>query len=136
MQLAYTILYVADVPATIDHYEAAFGCTRRFLRDSDLYGELETGETVLGFAAHEMAEGNDIAMWPADPKDVTGPVNPTFVTGEVQAAYDHALAKGATAAMPPTAKPWGQTSAYMRDRDGHLIESAAPLLKRHGGQGD
>ena len=136
MQLAYTILYVADVPKTLAHYEAAFGCAQRLLHESRLYGELETGETVLGFAAHEMAEMNDVAMRAADPKDVTGPVNLTFATDDVQAAYDQALAHGATAAMPPKTKPWGQVCCYVRDRDGHLIEIATPLLKRHGGEGD
>lgn len=91
---------------------------------------------MLGFAAHEMAEMNDVAMRAADPRDVTGPVSLTFVTGDVQAAYDHALAHGATASTPPATKPWGQVSAYVRDRDGHLIEIATPLLKRHGGEGD
>lgn len=136
MQLAYTILYVADVPETLAHYEAAFGCKQRFLHESRLYGELETGDTVLSFAAHEMAELNDIAMRAADPKDITGPVNLTFATDDVAQAYAIALANGATAAMPPTTKPWGQVSAYVRDHDGHLIEIATPLLKRHGGEGN
>lgn len=136
MRLAYTILYVADVPETLDHYEAAFGCARRFLHESRLYGELETGDTVLAFAAHEMAERNDIAMRPSDPKDVTGPLNLTFTTDDVQKAYEQAIAHGATAAMSPVTKPWGQVAAYVRDRDGHLIEIATPLLKRHGGEGD
>ncbi|MEM8971030.1 MAG: VOC family protein [Pseudomonadota bacterium] len=136
MQLAYTILYVANVPETLAHYEAAFGCVTRFLHESRLYGELETGETVLAFAAHEMAEMNDIAMHPADPKDVTGPMNLTFATYDVQKAYERALVHGATATMPPVTTPWGQVAAYVRDRDGHLIEIATPLLKRHGGEGD
>lgn len=136
MQLAYTILYVADVPKTLGHYEAAYGCSQRFLHESRLYGELETGGTVLGFAAHEMAEMNDIAMRPSDPKDITGPVNLTFTTEDVRAAYDHALANGATPVMPPAVKPWGQTASYMRDINGHLIEIATPLLERHGAKED
>ena len=132
MQLAYTILYVSDVPKTLAHYEAAFGCTQRFLHESSLYGELETGETVLGFAAHQMAEANHVAMRVSDPKDVTGPVNITFTTDDVDAAYKHALGNGATPAMPPVTKPWGQVSSYVRDINGHLIEIATPLLKRHG----
>lgn len=34
MQLGYTILYVPDVPATLQFYEAAFGLATRFLHES------------------------------------------------------------------------------------------------------
>lgn len=136
MQLAYTILYVADVPASLHHYQDAYGCVQRFLHDSRLYGELETGATVLGFAAYEIAEMNDIAMRPTDPKGPTGAVNLTFAADDVDAAYANALENGATPAMPPATKPWGQRSSYVRDPDGHLIEIATPLLKRHGATED
>lgn len=135
MQFAYTILYVADVPKTLAHYAAAFGCEVRFSHESNLYGELETGGTVLAFAAHEMAEMNDVAMRAADPGAATGPVNVTFATGDVQAAYDRAVANGAAPVAPPKEKPWGQVSSYVRDRDGHLVEIASPILERHGAAG-
>ena len=54
MNYAYTILYVADVPASLRFFEAAFGFERRFLHESGSYGELQTGETTLSFAAHEL----------------------------------------------------------------------------------
>lgn len=132
MHLAYTILYVADVPAALDHYQKAYGCDQRFLHDSRLYGELETGATVLSFAAYEMAEMNGIAMRPTDPKGPTGAVSITFAAEDVDVAYATAIANGATPVMPPATKPWGQRSSYVRDPDGHLIEIATPLLKRHG----
>lgn len=37
MKLGYTIVYVADVPTTIDFYERAFGLKRRFLHESQLW---------------------------------------------------------------------------------------------------
>ncbi|WP_347250878.1 VOC family protein, partial [Zoogloea sp.] len=58
MKLAYTILYVSDVPASLGFFEAAFGMTRKFLHESGTYGELETGETTLSFAAHELGDMN------------------------------------------------------------------------------
>jgi len=136
MQLAYTILYVSDVPKSLKHYEAAYGCAERFLHESNMYGELETGSTVLAFAALEMAEMNDVAMRASDPKQPTGAVNLTFATDDVEAAYSKALKNGATAVVPPTTKPWGQVACYVRDIDGHLVEIATPLLKRHGGEGE
>ncbi|MDR6126390.1 catechol 2,3-dioxygenase-like lactoylglutathione lyase family enzyme [Sphingomonas sp. SORGH_AS438] len=50
MKLGYTSIYVADVLAMIDFYERAFGLKRRFVHESNLYAELNTGETVLAFA--------------------------------------------------------------------------------------
>ena len=131
MKLGYTILYVTDVPASLAHYKAAFGCETLFVHESNMYGELETGDTVLAFAANDMAELNNVAMRTSDPRDMTGPVNITFVTDDVQPAYDNAVANGAAAVMPPTAKPWGQVSSYVRDIDGHLVEIAQPLHDRH-----
>ena len=45
MKLAYTILYVPDVSASLQFFERAFGLKRRFLHESGTYGELDTGET-------------------------------------------------------------------------------------------
>lgn len=55
MKLGYVILYVANVPATVDFYEKAFGLQHRFLHESGQYAEMETGATALAFAAEEMA---------------------------------------------------------------------------------
>ena len=55
MKFGYTIIYVPDVAASLAFFERAFGFTRRFLHESGTYGELETGETTLSFAAHELA---------------------------------------------------------------------------------
>lgn len=55
MHLGYIILYVADVPATISFYEKAFGLKTRFLHESNMYGEMETGQTVLAFANEDFA---------------------------------------------------------------------------------
>jgi lactoylglutathione lyase len=132
MQLAYTILYVKDVPAALNHYVAAFGASILFLHDSHTYGELETGGTVLSFAALELAGFNDIDMQAADPAGPVQAVNITFVTDDVAAAYDRAVGHGAVGLSPPKAKPWGQVASYVRDLDGHLVEIATPLMERHG----
>ena len=47
MKFGYTIIYVPDVPASLRFFEDAFGFARRFLHESNTYGELETGETTL-----------------------------------------------------------------------------------------
>ena len=58
MKLGFTNLYVADVASSLNFYERALGFKRRFLHESGNYGKLETGETTLSFAAHELADAN------------------------------------------------------------------------------
>ena len=54
MKLGYTIIYVPNVAESLSFFESAFGLSRRFLHESGDYGELETGETTLAFASHEL----------------------------------------------------------------------------------
>ena len=55
MRFGYTILYVADVAASLDFYERALGQHRRFVHESGQYAELDTGETAR-FKAREVSE--------------------------------------------------------------------------------
>jgi catechol 2,3-dioxygenase-like lactoylglutathione lyase family enzyme len=55
MKFGYCILYVPDVPAALAFYERAFGFSRKFLHESNSYGELATGTTRLAFAAESLA---------------------------------------------------------------------------------
>lgn len=43
MKFGYLIIYVPDVPTSLQFFEKAFGITTRFLHESNTYGELETG---------------------------------------------------------------------------------------------
>jgi predicted enzyme related to lactoylglutathione lyase len=58
MKLGYSIVYVDDIKAVLDFYGRAFGLETRFLHASNEYGELETGQTVLGFASHKLGAMN------------------------------------------------------------------------------
>ena len=49
---------------------------------------------------------------------------------DVDAAFGELVALGAEAAVPPTDRPWGQRTAYVRDPDGHLIELAEDTRNR------
>ena len=53
MKLGYIIIYVSDVPKTVTFYETAFNLKRRFIHESHLYAEMETGSTALAFAGTE-----------------------------------------------------------------------------------
>ncbi len=127
MQLGYTILYVADVPATLSFYERAFGLKQRFLHESGLYGEMETGATTLAFAGEAMAAMNGAEIRPNRADAPAAGFELAFVTGDPPAAYAVALAAGAVAVAPPVAKPWGQVVAYVRDLNGCLVEICSPM---------
>jgi len=128
--LGYVILYVDDVASSLEFYEKAFGLSRRFFSDEDglAYGELETGAARLAFASKKLAKQNL-------KQDVTGtslseaPLSfeVALLTTDVPSLYQRALGEGAVSVMEPTQKPWGQTVAYVRDKDGHLVEICTPL---------
>jgi lactoylglutathione lyase len=128
MRLGYTILYVSNVAASLDFFERAFGLKTRFLHESGTYGELETGETTLSFASHELGNGNftgghvraDESMKPLG-------MEIALVTHDVEAAHVRAVNEGAKELSPPSTKPWGQVVSYVRAPDGCLIELCTPV---------
>ncbi len=128
MKFGYTIVYVSSVTEALSFYKKAFGFETRFLHDSNQYGELETGATVLAFASHAMGDMNlDGQYQKADPDVLPLGVELAFVTEDVVAAYAKAVDAGAVAIKPPTEKPWGQVVAYVRATDGSLIELCSPV---------
>ncbi len=129
MKFGYTIIYVADVPATVAFYEQAFGLKRRFIHESSLYAELETGATTLAFAGNEAAEMNGLAVQPNSLESPCAGWEICLVTEGVQVAYTHAIESGCKPVGPPSEKPWGQTVSYVRDINGCLVEIASPIRK-------
>ncbi|MXO65053.1 VOC family protein [Altericroceibacterium endophyticum] len=127
MKLGYTIIYVADVIATIDFYERAFGLRRRFVHESNLYAELDTGETVLAFAGEPMAEMNGLAIRPNRKSDIASGFEIALVTEDVRTAFERAVAAGASPVSLPVEKPWGQIVGYVRDMDGCVVEICSPI---------
>jgi lactoylglutathione lyase len=127
MKLSYTILYVKDVPRSVAFYEDAFGLMRRFVHKEGMYAEMDTGATTLSFAAYGLAKSNlpcgfqenNLSKPPAG-------FEIAFTTDDVPAAYERALAAEATPVAPPTTKPWGQIVAFVRDKDGILVEICSP----------
>jgi lactoylglutathione lyase len=121
MNLGYVIIYVDNVEQTVSFYEAAFSISRRFIHESGTYAEMETGSTALAFADESFspldgATRLNRAMEPAAGAEIA------FLTEDVQQSFDHAVKAGAVAVLEPTRRPWGQTVAYVRDRNGFLVE--------------
>jgi lactoylglutathione lyase len=128
MKFGYTIVYVPDVAASLAFFEDAFGVSRRFLHESGTYGELDTGETTLSFAAHALGDMN----FPGG--HVAAHQSPTplgfevaFVTDDVPASHAKAVAAGATEMAAPVTKPWGQVVSWVRCPDGTLVELCTPM---------
>lgn len=128
MRYGYTIVYVADVEATLQFYERAFGLPRRSLHESGQYGELETGTTTLAFSRHDLAGGLFPGGYvPVRPGEKPIGVELGLVTEDVAGAYARAVDAGATPLKEPAEKPWGQTVGYVRDLNGVLIEICSPM---------
>ena len=125
ISLGYVILFVKDVSASLTFYEQAFGLSRRFFNDDNgkAYGELETGAACLAFASFEMAQMQleQEAVFASPDRPPLG-VEVALITADVPELFARALKTGATAVRPPATMPWGQTIAYVRDIDGHLVE--------------
>ena len=81
MQFAYTIVYVADVAASLAFFERAFGLKARFLHESGSYGELDTG--AAGTALAPLFFGVDAltSTWFTIPLGPLGSVD--FVTSTI-----------------------------------------------------
>jgi lactoylglutathione lyase len=128
MRFGWTILYVKDVTRAVDFYERAFGFPRKFLHPGGAYAELDTGATTLAFVSQDQARESLKSDFQAtDPQAKPLGFEVAFVTSDVKASYELAVAAGAAAVLPPTAKPWGQIVSYVRDLDGVLVEIASPV---------
>jgi lactoylglutathione lyase len=128
MKFGYTIIYVPDVTASLIFFEKAFGLSRRFLHESGDYGELETGETTLAFASHELGTINlPLGFIAANTSGQPLGMEVAFVTTSVAEAHAQALAIGATEVKAPESKPWGQIVSYVRCPAGTLVELCSPV---------
>lgn len=121
----YTILYVDDVAASLGFYERAFGLTRQFLHDSGDFGELSTGQTRLAFSSRALMR--QLGKEPGKP-DPRAPVfEVAFETDDVGGALRRAISAGAKLVQDLREEPWGQTTSYVTDPDGYLVEICSPV---------
>lgn len=128
MKLGYIIIYVPDVSASLKFFEEAFGLRRKFLHESGTYGELQTGETTLSFASHELGDMN----FPGGHVHASSSSQPlgfevALVTDNVHDAHAKAVSTGAIEMASPQQKPWGQVVSYVRCPDGVLVELCTPI---------
>jgi lactoylglutathione lyase len=123
--LRYVILYVEDVAAAMAFYETAFGLERQMLHPSGDYGELATGTTKLAFSSTRLMK--QLGKSPSAPDPSRPAFEIAFETGDVLAAVSRAEAAGAILKQAPREEPWGQTTSYVADPFGYLVEICTPV---------
>jgi catechol 2,3-dioxygenase-like lactoylglutathione lyase family enzyme len=126
-RLGNVIYYVKDVEATIAFFEKAFGLERAFVDPSGTYGQMETGDTALGFASVELAKENLSKGFREISKGELPGCEIALVSKNVKKALEMAVGAGAELIVGLEEKPWGQTVAYVRDPNGILIEIASEM---------
>jgi uncharacterized glyoxalase superfamily protein PhnB len=126
MQFGGTVLYVDNVSATVELYREAFGLGLRFF-DSELgFAELNTGGSMLAIAAHSFGEMLMPGQYARPIDGRPAGVEIVFLTVDVTAAFDRAVAKGAAPVAAPRRMPWGLEVAYVRAPEGTLIGFSEP----------
>ena len=128
VKFGYTINYVSDVERALSFFEEAFAMKRKFITDEKDYGELETGETVLSFASHELGKSNFQGGYvsASESKEPLG-IEIALITADVSLAHSNAIGAGAIELKAPESKPWGQLVSYVRCPSGILLELCTPI---------
>lgn len=128
MKFGYTIIYVPDVGQALDYFNRAFGLSTKMLHETGLYGELETGQTTLAFAAEMLAYMNyPKGHLSAHASDLPLAIEIALVCDDVPAAHAKALAEGGTELAPPQNKPWGQMVSYVQTPERVVVELCTPV---------
>jgi len=129
MKFGYTIIYVPDVSVLLRFFETGFGFSGKFLDESGSCGELDTGETTLAFAAHQLGDMNFPACYvSANLSPLPLGIEIGFVSADVENAHALALDAEAIEISTPKAMPWGQIVSYLRCPDGTLVEHCHPVV--------
>jgi uncharacterized glyoxalase superfamily protein PhnB len=128
VKFGYTIIYVSDVSEAISFFEKAFDMSRKFITEENDYGELDTGDTTLAFASHELGNSNFTGGYISG-SDSEKPLGTeiALVAADVHAIHSSALEHGATELKAPEQKPWGQVVSYVRCPSGILLELCTPI---------
>jgi lactoylglutathione lyase len=120
----YVVLVVQDLDRALHFYCDLLGLPLGHRPGS--FAQLATGVTSV--ALYERAA---MATTLGRALESPSPDAPGFELGfkveSCDASYDELVSGGATPAVPPTDRPWGQRTAYVRDPDGHLVELAQGL---------
>jgi lactoylglutathione lyase len=128
VRFGHVISYVPSVERSLSFFEDVFDMKRRFITAEKDYGELETGDTVLAFATHDLGKSNFSGGYvSASESELPLGTEIALVMDSVEEFHDKALEHGAVELKAPTTKPWGQTVSYIRCPSGILLELCTPV---------
>lgn len=128
IQYAYTILYVSDVPGTMEFYHKAFGFEQKLLTPENDYGEIITGTTTIAFANLKLGNSNfNKGFIESKLGEKPFGIELAFATTEVKKIMERAIKNGAILLEETVTKPWGQEVGYIRDLNGFIIEICTPI---------
>jgi catechol 2,3-dioxygenase-like lactoylglutathione lyase family enzyme len=120
----YVVLVVEDLDRALRFYCDLLGLPLG--HRSGPYAQLATGVTRVALYERRAMAATLGRRLEAPSPDAPG-FELGFKVGDCDAAYADLVAGGATAAVPPANRAWGQRTAYVRDPDGHLVELAQEL---------
>ncbi|MBT4289088.1 MAG: VOC family protein [Deltaproteobacteria bacterium] len=124
MNLNYVIIYVDDAVKATEFYKKAFELKIKFIHESNMYAEMESGQTTLAFANNEMLQMNT----GIEPKEgVKNCFEIAFSTDDVSGAFEKAILNGAKEIKKTEEKPWGQLVSYVQDPFGTIVEICTPM---------
>ena len=128
VKFGYAISYVPSVELSLSFFEDVFDMKRRFITDEKDYGELDTGDTVLAFATHDLGKSNFSGGYiSASESELPLGTEIALVMDSVNDFHDKAIKHGAVELKAPNTKPWGQTVSYVRCPSGILLELCTPI---------
>lgn len=126
LQFASLVLYVDDVPAVVDFYRRAFGLEPRFYDEDVGFAELGA-DGALALASRAAGELMMPGVYAHPSRDGRSGIEIAFHAPDVPAAFERAVAAGATPVAAPRAMPWGQTVAFVESLEGTLVAFATPV---------
>ena len=128
MKFGYTIIFVSNLEDTLAFYEKAFGFKTKFIAESKLYGELDTGSsTTLSFCMENYVETEGIPFVKNHPNNLPAGIEIAFITDDVNTAFQKAVTSGATPIKKPAKTHWGQWTDCIQDLNGVLVELCSPI---------
>lgn len=125
LRFATTVIYVADIAAAVDFYRRALGWEPRYYDEAAGFAEMGA-QGRLSLAADRAGELMMPGAYNQHGKPVSA-VEVAFFTDDVSAAYERAIAAGASALTPPRVMPWGQTVAYAQSPEGTILGFVTPV---------
>ena len=129
-EIGMTLLYVRDVQESIGFYENAFGIERDANVTAGFASIFQrSAGSTLGFVQRDFAREHVDGVAEVALERDAPPVVVLFVVSDVDATYRRAVDAGAISVRGPEDKPLGFRVAYVRDRDGFLVELATPIAK-------